>query len=98
MMTLPGVEARSNVDSGAWYYIMKRYDTLALINRYLNVFTDEITDSIFDRSHVFTDSTKQHINAIYYADASLSTDDAYTASGILGGDDPDIPLDSRYFP
>ncbi|MBO5274557.1 MAG: LCP family protein [Clostridia bacterium] len=98
MMTLPGVEARANVDSGAWYYIMKRYDTLAIINRYLNVFTDEITDSIFDRNRVFTDTAKQHINDIYYAAASVITDNTYTASGILDGDDPDIPLDSRYFP
>ena len=64
----------------------------------LNVFTDEITDSIFDRNRVFTDTAKQHINDIYYAAASVITDNTYTASGILDGDDPDIPLDSRYFP
>lgn len=97
IMTLPGQEARANVDSGAWYYIMKRYDALTMINRYMNVFTDEISDSIFDRNRVFTDSSKEHINTIYYTEASSDAEDTYTASGILAGDTPDIPLDSRYF-
>lgn len=70
MFTLPGHEARADVDSGAWYYIMYRADTLNLINRYFNVYTQEITDNIFDIKRVFNAENKSHINQIYNTAAS----------------------------
>jgi cell envelope-related function transcriptional attenuator common domain len=72
MFTLPGMEARANVNSGTWYYIMRRADTLNLINRYFNVYTREITDSIFDINRVFNADDRPHISKIYN---TAATDD-----------------------
>lgn len=70
MFTMPGTDARADVDSGAWYFIMHRADTLNLINRYFNVYTEKITDSIFDINQVFNAEYRSHINRIYKTPAS----------------------------
>ena len=88
--TLPGRDARANVDSGAWYYIMARSDTLAIINEYINVYQVDITDAIFDKARVFT-SDAEHINEIYEAEAGKYSKGSYTADEI-NKNPPEIPL------
>ncbi len=89
-VTLPGRDARANVDSGAWYYIMARADTLAVINEYINVYQVDITDAIFDKARVFT-SDAEHINEIYEAEAGKYSKESYTADEI-NKKPPEIPL------
>lgn len=89
-VTLPGKDARANINSGAWYYIMARADTLAVINDYINVYQVDITDAIFDKARAFT-SDADHINEIYEADAGKYSKDSYTADEI-NKNPPDILL------
>ena len=70
IFTLPGTDTRADGDSGAWYYVMHRADTLALINRFFNVYTSDITESIFDKNRAFTDVNRNHIDKIYKTPAS----------------------------
>ena len=58
-MTMPG-EA-TQLPSGAWRYVMKRADTLYLINRYFNVFDQPVSDSDFDRGELFNYSSNKII-------------------------------------
>ena len=82
MFTLPGRDARADGNSGAWYYIMYRADTLNLINRYFNVYTEEITDSIFDINKAFTDERRSHINKIYNTSPADINDYLHTVDDI----------------
>lgn len=68
LLTLPGIDARANITSGAWYYIMRRADALPMINRYFNVYDKDISNDIFDKYYVFTDESKEHFMEKYYAD------------------------------
>ncbi len=69
-LTMPGTDARANVDSGAWYYIIHRADSLAIINRYFNVYEKDISNDIFDKNFAFTSEDKEHIMEIYHTDLS----------------------------
>ena len=89
-VTLPGRDARANVDSGAWYYILSRNDTLTVVNKYINVYQIDITDAIFDKARVFT-TEAQHINEIYEAETGTYLKDSYTADEI-NKNPPSIPL------
>ena len=91
MFTLPGRDARADGDSGAWYYIMYRADTLNLINRYFNVYTEEITDSIFDISRAFNAENRSHINNIYNTSPTDINDYLHTVDDI-GENGVKIPL------
>ncbi len=55
MMTLPGL-AGSGSD-GLSYYNMNRKAALEYVNGYFNIYDKPITDSIFDRDHVFDSGT-----------------------------------------
>jgi len=92
MFTLPGREARAEVNSGAWYYIMHRADTLNLINRYFNVYTEEITDSIFDINRVFNAESRSHINKIYNTAPSDDINELIHTVGDIDANGVKIPL------
>ena len=92
MFTMPGTDARANGDSGAWYYVMYRADTLKLINRYFNVYTDDITNDIFDIKHAFTDVCRPHINNIYNTESGAEIDDLVTSADKVDKDGIKIPL------
>lgn len=80
-VTLPGYATRANVDSGAWYYVMARTDTLKVINEFVNVYGIDIADSLFDRNSVFT-SGEAHIDEIYLSEEGRYYRDAYNAEDI----------------
>ncbi len=81
MMTMPGLDTRRYGDSGAWYYVLYREATLKVVNDYLNVYEEEITDDIFDRDTVLTDDSSEHLVEIYNSHGRA---DIYTA------DNPDV--------
>lgn len=92
MFTLPGTDARADGDSGAWYYIMHRADTLNLINRYFNVYTVEITDSIFDINQVFNAENRSHINYIYRSPAKDDINSLIYTADEINENGINIPL------
>lgn len=66
MMTLYGSALQT--ESGAWYYCMNRAATLDMINTYFNVYSDPITDTMFDKTQAFTDEDSERFCRIYLAD------------------------------
>ena len=61
MMTVPG-------DYAGGSYVINRAATLHVINEYFNIYNTEITDSIFDKSRVFTNTDSEAIHTAYMAD------------------------------
>ncbi|MFA6948546.1 MAG: LCP family protein [Eubacteriales bacterium] len=92
LLTLPGTDARANGDSGAWYYIMYRADSLAVINRYFNVYSSDITDAIFDKNLAFTDEARANINNKYRTEASEDLSSLITDGQTVMDDSIDIAL------
>lgn len=88
MMTLPGLDARSS-STGAWYYIMRRADTLLIINEYFNVYDKDITDEMFDSAHSFNAEDYSPFSEIYYSEA---TDVTVENAGDIDSSGIDIPL------
>ncbi len=80
MLTLPG-----NIETGSAYYVINREAVLNTINEHFNIYTKNITDSIFDRNLIFCDSKNENICNIYYADAEYGTGDVYNAEEISSG-------------
>ncbi|MGN1048424.1 MAG: LCP family protein [Eubacteriales bacterium] len=72
MMTLPGQDVRENGSSGAWYYVLSRSSMLDAVNKYLNVYEKDITDSIFDPNMMFTNPASDYMLKIYYTDADTT--------------------------
>jgi len=64
MVTLPS-EGVQNVNTGAWYEVIYRADTLSLINEHFNVYDREITEDIFDRERKFTNTEQSYIHKVY---------------------------------
>ena len=79
MMTLPGEATQAS--SGAWYYIMRRADTLFLVNRYFNVFDQPITESDFDRDQLFNDGKSKRVMNIYLTPQADDPVAKYVTSG-----------------
>lgn len=61
-ITFPGEDTYAG---GVSYYVMKRADMRALINRYFNVYSDEISDAAFDPYLIFTRENSAEVSAIY---------------------------------
>ena len=80
-LTLPGLDAREYGDSGRWFYIAHRADCLNAVNRYINLYTSDISSSIFDKNTALCDQSKTKFKEIYYAKASENLK-KYTASDI----------------
>jgi LCP family protein required for cell wall assembly len=62
MFTIPGDGYNAPSLS---YYVIRRADTLALINKFFNVYDSDVTDSIFDINGNFNDASISGINSIY---------------------------------
>ena len=91
-VTFPGTDVRSEVTTGAWYYVMHRADMLTIINKYFNVYKNDITDSMFDRKLAFTNESKAHISKIYNALPSDDLTDYVNSAENIVDDGIDIPL------
>jgi len=91
-MSMPGYDARSEIISGEWYFVMNRRAMLSLINKYYNIYSFSITDSIFDPKRTFTSiSVYPHINSIYLASPSTALGGESSAEDINKGN-MNIPL------
>ena len=78
---------------GVSYYVISRYDTTRLINKYLNVYSEiPVDDNNFDVNTVFAAEYIDTVNSIYYRETTNDLNTlVYTASGVeLSG--IDIPL------
>ncbi len=86
-MSMPGKAARSEGDSGLWYYIMNRKGTIKIIEEYFNIYTDVvIDDTIFDPNRVFASPKKHpHIDKLYYEEPSEEQGNSNSAEDINGG-------------
>ena len=69
MMTLPGNSVREYKTSGTWYYVLSRSAMLSSINQYLNVYSRDIPDSIFDPDKMFTNPDVDYMLEIYNTDS-----------------------------
>ena len=61
LLTIPG-------DSVLGYYVINRGATLAAINAYFNVYDNDILNSIFDKSCLFTNTSSSAIASAYFAE------------------------------
>lgn len=77
MLTVPG-------DYAGGSYVINREATLQVINDFFNIYTEDITDSIFDKSRVFTNTESDAIHEAYMADKAAYLYD-YTAEEIQDG-------------
>ena len=68
MVTISGEDTRTQIDSGAWYYIINRESSIDIVNRYLNTTGRQVTDDGFDPDRLFTDDDYPHYNKIYYGE------------------------------
>jgi LCP family protein required for cell wall assembly len=86
-MSMPGAPARSNGDSGLWYYVMNRKAMIPLVEEYFNIYEDVIVnDDIFDTNRVFTSPKKYpHIDKLYNAEPDESQGGSQSAEDINDG-------------
>ena len=77
MLTVPG-------DYAGGSYVINRGATLQIINDCFNIYTEDITDSIFDKSRVFTNTESEAIHEAYMADKAAYLYE-YTAEEIQDG-------------
>ncbi len=68
MITLPGNDARTKVDSGAWYYIINRIAALEVVNKYLNASDAPVAEEMFDKERLFTNEEYPQFEEIYCGD------------------------------
>lgn len=76
MMTLPG-----GTCSDQARYVLNRKNTLGIINEYFNIYTEDISDSIFDMNKVFCPKTDY--DEIKYYDDTPEFFSKYTAQSVV---------------
>ncbi len=64
MLTMAG-DSCQTATSGAWMYSVNRAAALETVNKYLNVYYEDIPDSIFDSGRRFTNDDDSTLLAIY---------------------------------
>ncbi len=86
-MSMPGTAARSNGDSGAWYYVMNRKAMIPIIEKHFNIYDDVIVNnSIFDPNRVFSSlKIHPHIDKLYNAEPDESQGGSHSAEDINDG-------------
>ena len=80
MASLPGASARAGGNSGAWYYILNREATAALLSERMQA------DGTFDPGGRFNDSRKKAFDDVYRASGERYRVQDYTATRVLEGD------------
>lgn len=68
MLTLCGLDARTKIDSGAWYYIINRSATIEILNRYFVADCFKNVENNFDVKKQFSNEKYPHFEKIYYDD------------------------------
>ena len=74
MVNLPGSDVRETDGLQQWYFVLSRSGTLDAVNRFLNVYTADITDSIFDRGFIFCKEASAEFTAIYRQDIRIANE------------------------
>lgn len=74
MVNLPGEGILVTEGEYTSYFVLSRSGTLDAVNRFLNVYTEDITDALFDRNLVFSNSAKKQIHDIYLTDTKISNE------------------------
>lgn len=84
MITLPGKDIRENKTSGAWYYMLSRSAMLDIVNKYLNVYTKDISSVIFDDELMFTNPDAEYMLSMYNSavDVDVYSGDSIDRDGI----------------
>ncbi len=72
MMTLPGSDIRENITSGTWYYVLSRSTMHEVVNKYLNVYTIDIPEQIFDQNRMFTNPDADYMVSIYNSTGNVT--------------------------
>ena len=88
MVNMPGSDVREKEGLGQWYFVLSRVGALDVVNRYLNVYTVDIADSIFDRSFSFSKESDAAFTAIYNSTIKIANE--YNAE--------DVNQDGIYIP
>ena len=88
MVNMPGSDVREKDGLGQWYFVLSRSGALDTVNRFLNVYQTDITDSIFDRSFSFSKESDAEFTAIYNSDIKIANE--YNAQ--------DVNKDGIYIP
>lgn len=88
-ITMPGMGVRS--PSGASFYVLYRENALDIVNRYLNVFADDIQDEIFDSKNVFGNVGASYIDEVYQTPYQDLDNDILSAEDV-DKNSVDIPI------
>ncbi len=80
MMTLPGSSARTQGNSGAWYFILNREATAQVLSERMG------STGEFDPDGVFNQAARSSFNRIYHAPAAAFGGKDYTAQQALDGE------------
>lgn len=72
MVNMPGSDFQEQGGMRLWYFVLSRSGTLDAVNRFLNVYTEPITDSIFDRNGAFNKEGDAAISTIYNTDIKIA--------------------------
>lgn len=88
MVNMPGSDVREKDGLQQWYFVLSRAGALDAVNRFLNVYTADITDSIFDRSYSFSKESNAEFSAIYQTEIKIANE--YNAE--------DVNQDGIYIP
>ena len=72
LVSMPGADLLVTEGEYSWYFVLSRAGALDAVNRYLNVYTEDITDSIFDHGYAFTRENNAEIHKIYQTQTLIS--------------------------
>ena len=72
MLTLPGSSVREYETRGTWYYVLSKTAMLDAINTYINVYDQDIPESIFDPNKMFTNPDVDYMMKIYNTDSQTN--------------------------
>ena len=64
MLTLPGRQLYSQ-SFGTWYYVLSRDGTLRAVNTYFNVYTNAVSQTLFDKGVIFCPEGDEDFKRIY---------------------------------
>lgn len=74
MVNMPGEGILVTEGEYTSYFVLSRAGALDVVNRFLNVYTEDITDGIFDRNRVFTDRSKAQIHDLYLTETKVANE------------------------
>ena len=92
MMSLPGEALYAN---GVSYYIIYRAGTYDIVNKYFNVYNNDIPEQAFDRELVFTSESSDKIHRVYTrddVDYIVNNGESVSSGGLYIPRLPDAPV------